>query len=59
MQTLRRCSVVDVQKREDALLEKIHDLTTKRDDTLRQMDLWREAYPSLVEIMNDLELRLR
>jgi len=51
--------VVDVGKREDLLLEAISALVSKRDDTLRQIELWRETDPELSEILNDLELHLR
>jgi len=51
--------VVDVGKREDQLLEAISALVHKRDDTLRQIELWRETDPELSEILNDLELHLR
>jgi len=51
--------MVDVGKREDQLLDKISDLKRKRDDTLTQIDIWRETDPALTEILNDLELHLR
>lgn len=51
--------MVDVRKREDRLLDTISALVHKRDDTLRQIDLWREAQPETAEMMNDLELHLR
>lgn len=51
--------MTDVGKREDQLLDKISDLKAKRDDTLKQIELWRETDPALAEILNDLELHLR
>jgi len=51
--------MVDVARREDRLLDTISVLVHKRDDTLRQIELWRETDPQLSEILNDLELHLR
>jgi len=51
--------MTDVGKREDRLLDAISLLVHKRDDTLRQIELWRETDPELSEILNDLELHLR
>jgi hypothetical protein len=50
--------VVDVQKREDRFLDQLGILYTKRADTLRQIELWRETDPSLSEVLDDIKLRL-
>jgi hypothetical protein len=51
--------MVDIGRRDDRMLEKISELVHKRDDTLRQIELWRETDPDISEILNDLELHLR
>lgn len=51
--------MVDVQRREDALLDKIHDLMVHRDAALNQLGLWKLAAPELTPVIEDVELLLR
>ncbi len=51
--------MTDVQRREDALLDKISQLAHTRDAIIERIDMWREALPDMKEVMDDLELVAR
>lgn len=51
--------MVDIARREDALLEKIHDLRTKRDNTIRTIEGLAESSPELAEVMDFILVGLR
>lgn len=51
--------MVDVQRREDALLDTIHELVMKRNSALNQLEAWKLAAPELTPVIEDVELLLR